>query len=620
MRETEQAIRNYLGSDINLAIQLDGGWGSGKTFFVKELVKDLNKDDFIHAIYFSLYGTTTLEEIKLGIVEKIISETLVGGKLITFYQKHKEKINGLNRIFGNSRLKPIGTILDLISEAYRDRSNELSDKKIVIFIDDLERRSKGIQLADLFGFISAELLENLHIKVVIISNAEKLEDEKYETIKEKTIERSINFSCEWETVKEVVKTGIDGLQILKDGDWLFEVIKIFLYGDGKINLRILQSVLSNYKFLEEKIMAQKIGKYESQESDICKSIFLNTLVITNEMKLGRLDSSKLKEISNLCDSRIFLTEEMAELNGLTEKREIKISKLASEIIKKYHYGEIFTDYIFYSDSINNYIIRGYFEESPSVYINKWLKYFDVIEYQTSNLLSQIAYQFDQMVEEELRNIQDKIIVEIHNARFPSLEELIKTYFQLAQFSKMGLMFSGIEEDWRKAFISTGTLAAVAQKEEIIPEFELNHFWQRYEDFVMRDDYNWIHMEYKKIEIEDRSIKEKEAIVSIFQKNTTQAQRTVLDNLSSQKVVNRIAEGGYIENFVMKVPSGARELWFYLRNANRFDNDPEDLQIIIDKIEKEKSKIIDKVALYGIKELLDYLKENQRQELLAKEGK
>ena len=37
MNKSENAIRNYLYSEDCLALQLDGEWGSGKTFFVKTL-------------------------------------------------------------------------------------------------------------------------------------------------------------------------------------------------------------------------------------------------------------------------------------------------------------------------------------------------------------------------------------------------------------------------------------------------------------------------------------------------------------------------------------------------------------------------------------------------------
>jgi hypothetical protein len=626
---TEQAIRDYLSSDINLALQLDGAWGSGKTFYVKSLIEELNNEGNKVAIYFSLYGFDNLGEIKSELVEKIVSETIIGGKLTAFYDKNRKKIAKINQIFENSKLKPLGAVLDLISEAYKNKVKGLPDKEIIIFIDDLERLSKSVELTDLFGFINSELLDKLGFKIVIISNSKKIvEDNSKKNVEdnskeiwEKTVERTINFSCEWDIVENIILSRIKNLRISSDKEWVYEIVKNYLYHDGKINLRILQSILSNYNFLEGKILTIEVGNYEGQQIEICKSIFLNTLVITEFTKLKNLDSHNLSKINYLCNTRTFFRKDLLGFGNSTSQGGKDSEDLGSRIVKEYHKNvESFNKYIFYSSQINNYIVKGYFEGKFYDYLDIWYKLFDETSYTISGLISQMQ-RFDDMTDTQLQDIQDKIISEVTSARIPTMKELLQTFFQLAQFSKMDLILTNIYNDWREAF-SSEVLRDVARKQGVLdnlPEFKEENPRYLYEDSILDEDYAWILEKYEEIRIPEQSKKESEALKSIFCKSLTNDKRDILHRIGTEEVVRRIASEKYIDDYVLKVPSAARELWLYLRRENHFNNSPEDLQKIIGKIENGKNKINDKIALFGIIELLDYLNENKRQEQLAKEN-
>ncbi|MFB0925976.1 MAG: hypothetical protein QMB65_11975, partial [Vicingaceae bacterium] len=64
--------------------------------------------------------------------------------------------------------------------------------KIVLFIDDIDRKSKDLELKEFFGFIN-NLVENLDAKVILIANEDELRKEigddgtYYSMLREKVI-------------------------------------------------------------------------------------------------------------------------------------------------------------------------------------------------------------------------------------------------------------------------------------------------------------------------------------------------------------------------------------------------------------------------------------------------
>ena len=70
MNNIENAILNYMRSDDILAYQLEGNWGTGKTFFIKKFISEMNDDKYI-GIYFSVYGYDSLQDLKAGLVDTI---------------------------------------------------------------------------------------------------------------------------------------------------------------------------------------------------------------------------------------------------------------------------------------------------------------------------------------------------------------------------------------------------------------------------------------------------------------------------------------------------------------------------------------------------------------------
>ena len=160
-------IIEYINDESNeQAILIDGKWGSGKTFFVKNkiirAIKNLDNKKS-NVIYISLYGIKNSKEITDKIHAEILNEKIkLGDKSL--------KIFGLVGKVTNSTLKSKGIDLDNVSEIL-EISNFFNIKEYVIIFDDLERCEMGIN--EVLGYIN-DLVEHKEVKTIIVANEEQI--------------------------------------------------------------------------------------------------------------------------------------------------------------------------------------------------------------------------------------------------------------------------------------------------------------------------------------------------------------------------------------------------------------------------------------------------------------
>ncbi len=144
-------------SDPQYAIMLRGAWGCGKTFFIRQWIKQLKNDKDAdklkwRPIYVSLYGLTTTQQITEQ-VNKEISPWLYskGMKLAKNILKAASKIALKYDIDGDGKDEGSVTCdLDSIL-LLKEENSEIKGNKILIF-DDLERCD--VKLETLLGYIN----------------------------------------------------------------------------------------------------------------------------------------------------------------------------------------------------------------------------------------------------------------------------------------------------------------------------------------------------------------------------------------------------------------------------------------------------------------------------------
>ncbi|EOT40429.1 P-loop NTPase fold protein [Enterococcus columbae] len=373
-----EAVECYLEQNDKLAFQIDGPWGIGKTFYIQnKLLTFLNEKKYA-AIYFSLYGYDDIDKIKKDLSIEIMQKqyAILPTSKFKKYRTKYGKIKALSEF--DKKIKFLFQAAELGFSVYQDSMYDQNELPLVFLIDDLERVSDKIDIRDLLGFIQNELLERLSSKVIIISNESVLMDvvndsskndndyysnnNSYFNMKEKIIGKTIEFKIDMLTIKEILEShGNEFFE--KYSDWIISVLSLFEstnYGKS-INLRTLQCVLEDFSYLTQRL-SRNIGLLENnQKTKIKKSLFLNIFVITNEIKVGRLFKNELNGLQRICKTRNFLYIPLKK----QEKRKVEL------IIDRYHKtnNSNFNDYIFYHQSINQYIFTGVYEENN--YVTEW---------------------------------------------------------------------------------------------------------------------------------------------------------------------------------------------------------------------------------------------------------
>lgn len=268
-------------------IMLSGKWGSGKThFWQKKIVPKLNEEDTkIPNHYVSLYGKTSIDEIKnevfLKVFESVDSFELKEktNKLVKNTTKLVSSVSKTITVFGvNVDLtkvsdKPFDKLDEILENKKLEKTQEHLNNGAIICFDDFERKSKEINLNDLFGFIT-QLSLNFECKIVIILNDDVFEGKEkdiFSNVKEKTVSKYLYYKP---SIKELFDLIFDYKKYQKLKDYKELILKT-IKETQELNARIYIQVLDN---LLEWVEKSDIGK---GENFIKYFILVNTNFILN---------------------------------------------------------------------------------------------------------------------------------------------------------------------------------------------------------------------------------------------------------------------------------------------------------------------------------------------------
>lgn len=215
-QDIERVLVDYINDDkYTLSVLINGKWGSGKTFFIKNFMSELNKKN---VYYISLYGIATIMQLNVDIYKLAISRTID----MKLFNKSKPKrlkclIYIKNKILNLS--SKISILLKFLLDYLglnRDKVKEIIGQKqilnnVILVMDDMERCK--VPMDELLGFIS-NITENNNIKVILIGNEGELlgespnsemndgvsESSLYKKYKEKTIGLTLYYKANLENV------------------------------------------------------------------------------------------------------------------------------------------------------------------------------------------------------------------------------------------------------------------------------------------------------------------------------------------------------------------------------------------------------------------------------------
>ena len=221
-------------------ILIDGPWGSGKTYQVKEFLKN-NKNNKIKTYYISLFGKKTVDEINTELYNKIHP-----------WRSRVKKILGFGLSLINQSILPFDNLIKIngLVDSLEYSLNDVNQKKIkkakVIIFDDLERINETLTYTSLLGYVNSLLLNK--IKVVFLASSENMKaihKDEFNSFNEKVLDRIYMIN---DTEVEIFKNYFNDLSIT-------EIESIVTEFDN--NIRQAQKASYLYKEIVEHSKLQK---------------------------------------------------------------------------------------------------------------------------------------------------------------------------------------------------------------------------------------------------------------------------------------------------------------------------------------------------------------------------
>ena len=215
--------------DIYNIILINGPWGIGKTFYIKDYLKN---EEYI---YLSLFGINRIEELKAGLYYELDNKV--------------SKIKGAIESFSGNNLGvsiisvPIPNIKFDVDKGIKKK---LNNKRITIIIDDLERKSDSINIKELLGFIES-LSQHENLKIAVIMNENEIDEkdkEVYSIFKEKVIKKVYNIdSFSENSITQIVENEGKNVSNFVSSTKLKDIVSNFTKKHKIKNLRTLQKAL-----------------------------------------------------------------------------------------------------------------------------------------------------------------------------------------------------------------------------------------------------------------------------------------------------------------------------------------------------------------------------------------
>jgi hypothetical protein len=357
-----ERIEQYLYLDTNYAIIINGDYGIGKTHYIKNdlfpKVRQLNvpnteKEEKFLPILISLFGAKSIEDIQNQI-------------FVELYPILKSKGVKIVAGLGNSFLKYLGNDLkDILSETGVSGANLSDYSRILICVDDIDRKAKDLDLKEVFGFVN-NLVENFGAKIILIANEDELRKEinvdrdNYSLLREKVIGISVSFSADIAQIyEEIIQS-----KYKKNNEPYFA----FLNTNKKSIISRIQQNNDNLRnllfFLEHfKIIFNGLNNFFSKDkilkdfhSEILTQILNFTLPVSIEYKSGVLKPEFFEDVRSIYKGGLFnLSAILSDSNRLKIKSKEKKIKTYSELYEEKYIDKNTQKKNQYFDTIFNYI-------------------------------------------------------------------------------------------------------------------------------------------------------------------------------------------------------------------------------------------------------------------------
>lgn len=315
MNRTESVLLNYLQTETNHAILLTGEWGSGKTHYIKNVFFEKAREiktigsgaqRGYEPVLISLFGTKSIDDVKDRIwisLYPIINHKYTTNSLSVLKCIVKSvditKLLGIDGVFNDA--------VDNIEKTTQNITKKVKEKldfdKLLICFDDLERTNeKFLSNDELLGFINS-LVEHDNNKVILIANEDKMDNETFVKIKEKTIGYTLHFEQSFQEVFDNFISSYATADVYKQFlkkhfDTIYGVFG--REGQGSINYRTLKNFVSVFGqvFNTIEIVGIGIKPLEKNRDSILIDILKFTLGVCIEFRRGEISYNKRQDLED----------------------------------------------------------------------------------------------------------------------------------------------------------------------------------------------------------------------------------------------------------------------------------------------------------------------------------
>lgn len=321
--EILSVVKDYIEESIyTYAVLIDGDWGSGKSYFIKEYLIPNIKDER-EVIYISLYGIKSTEDISNQIYINLLNIKEEGKKIVQAGVKVFADILRSKGIDIQKYKDDVASFIDL--------------SKYILVFDDLERCNCDIN--EVLGYIN-NFVEHDGVKVILVANEKEI-GKSYEC---RNLElRYLLASKENINFEDIVdkSTQQDNLEIPVGNDKLEKQSndeKVISINDIKRRSKIIFAENAIYEKIKEKLIGITI-KYEPNLEEIQKKLidkYVDDIKLKYYLETSIQNNIKYsyeKDHINLRTYQFFLSRIINIYNKIKDVSNINYDEVIFSIIK-----------------------------------------------------------------------------------------------------------------------------------------------------------------------------------------------------------------------------------------------------------------------------------------------
>ena len=284
------AIDAYLGlGEHSYAVLIDGDWGVGKTYFIKEYLEERRDRIDQEYVLISLFGISSITDIRAAVLRSL---GMTGKVAKTGADIAEGAGNLLGGIFaGDSNL----------GSQYTEKALKRIDKighNVIFVFDDIERMT--IPQEEAFGFINT-LIEEQARPVILIANQAKIKNQNdWRIKKEKTVGKTLFLLPDANSVLTIYLESDNLSDKTKDILSVYrKQIEASFRRSRYRNLRSLKIALQDFDQI-----VRALNPDFKLDSDHLAEIAQLIVILTLEVKAGSIDIDQFRDFYKLRTRRL----------------------------------------------------------------------------------------------------------------------------------------------------------------------------------------------------------------------------------------------------------------------------------------------------------------------------